>query len=568
VLLALIPLAVLVCLPFLSTFQLAKALVVGPLLAMLLLRTGAQGSGRPAGLGPLGPAFLFYLALSLPALLRAASPAAAAWEIWFDLLFLGAAIAGARLGGPDPAKRLLAAITTGGGAVLAVVVLDAAGVRVGTAGSMASAGTMGNPSFAAAVAALCVPALAARLIDGRRAPEHLVLAGLAAGVLWTLYRLESLSGWIAAGAGIAACLAFRLAARGRRRAAVLIAATLVLGAALALSVSAVRQRWEGRAFLARAGLGAASTAPFVGSGIGGFPQAYLDAQGGLIEADPSTADLWTRALHAHNELVHTLVERGGLGLVGMLVVWGVVAAALWRRLRHATDVDDAPEDGSSSSSIAALAGVGGILVAWFVLALAEFPGHLVPTQLILGLAAGIACRRNAADAAASAPLPVARRIATCGAAIVLALVPAWLALSDALHVSGDPAAALRVNPWNGEAAFASGLAEQLGGAPTGCSRLERATATAPSPAVALALGNCYQRRGMIPQAVKAYRRAVRWSPRNAAAHGNLAMALLDAGDDEAARRHAARARSLRPGDPAIVALYRRVTDTPRGERPE
>ena len=266
----------------------------------------------------------------------------------------------------------------------------------------------------------------------------------------------------------------------------------------------------------------------------------------------------------------TLLKIASIGLIiiGMLVVWGVVAAALWRRMRNASDVGDGPEDGSSSSSIAALAGVGGILVTWSVLALAEFPGHLVPTQLILGLAAGIACRRNASAAADSAPLPVARRIATCGAAMVLALVPAWLALSDALHVSGDPAAALRVNPWNGEAAFASGLEEQLGRAPTGCSRLERAAATAPSPAAALALGNCYQRRGMIPQAVEAYRRAIRWNPRNAAAHGNLAMALLDAGDDEAARRHAARARSLRPGDPAIVALYRRVTDAPRGERPE
>ncbi|MBI5500996.1 MAG: hypothetical protein HY907_12195 [Deltaproteobacteria bacterium] len=573
---ALLPAVALFCLPVLSTFQSAKALLAGPVVAALLFATRRRPGERAPGLGSLRPAFLLYLALSLPALLRAVSPAAAAQELWFDLLFAAAALVGARLPPAAAPGAVLSSIAFAAAAAAVVALVERFGASLG-AGALAHAGTMGNPDFAATVVALGVPATAWRLAAASTRSRRAAACALAALLPAALVHLESLAAWIAAGTGLSAFGLVLLAGHDRRRLALLGAAVLALGAAATLAAPGVRERWRGRAFLAEAALDAASRAPLAGHGLGGFPRAHLDAQGRVLSGDPELAPLWTRALHAHNEPLHALVERGALGLAGLLVVWLAVAAGVVRGLRRCrSDVrgpsrDEAESGGPTVSSVAGLAGVA---VAWLALALAGFPGHLVPAQLALGLVAGAAVAAGRRDPGSvvpddagsgprnrSAAIPAGLRWAAAVAlGVTLAAVPCWLSAADALFVAGRPAAALAVNPWHGGAALALGASEQGGRAPTGCAFLARASRLAPSPAAELALGNCLSRRGSLPQAAAAFAQAVRWNPRSAAAQGNLAVLLARLGDSTAAKRHAARARSLRPGDRHILTLERWVRE--------
>ncbi|MBI5491173.1 MAG: hypothetical protein HY905_27825 [Deltaproteobacteria bacterium] len=573
----LVPAAALFFVPTLSTFQSAKALLAGPIVAALLLATRRTPGGRPRGLGALGPAFLLYLALSLPALFRAASPAAAAQELWFDLLFAGAALVAVRLSAAAAPRIVLVAVAAAAAAVAAVALPESFGAPL-EAGALRGAGTMGNPDFTAAMVALGLPAAAWGLASAGGRARRATAAALALVLLAALVRLESLAAWVAAGAGLAALGLVALVANDRRRLAVLGAAVLALGAAAALAFPGVRERWQGRAFLANASLDAAAVAPLAGNGLGGFPRAYLDAQGRLVAEDPGLAPLWTRALHAHNEPLHVLVERGALGLAGLLAVWLALAAGFVRALRPrrlAGPASPRMDAEPCAPAVSSVAGLAGVAVAWVVLALAGFPGHLVPTQLVLGLLAGAAVaagRRGSGgevpEGAGRAPgneglariLADSSRAAVFAVGLALAALPCWLAAADALFVAGRPAAALAVNPWHGGAALAMGAAEQGGRAPTGCAFLERASRLAPSPAAELALGNCLLRRALIGQATAAFARAVRWNPRSAAAHGNLAVAFARAGDPWNARRHVERARSLRPGDKDIRVLVRRVRD--------
>ncbi|MBM4371693.1 MAG: hypothetical protein FJ098_08570 [Deltaproteobacteria bacterium] len=192
----------------------------------------------------------------------------------------------------------------------------------------------------------------------------------------------------------------------------------------------------------------------------------------------------------------------------------------------------------------------GVLVAIFALSLGEFPGHLVPVQLALGLTAG----------SLEDEVPAARWLSVASLPLLLALfaIPPWLAASDRLLTAGDPASALALNPWNGPAAFAVALAEQEGDAPSGCHHASLALRLQPSPAAATALGLCLARGGDRAGGIRELRRAAWWNPRNAAAHANLAVLLVADGDHDGARSHARRALALRPGDPAIQRACERV----------
>ena len=526
-LLALIPTSVLLCLSDLSTFQLAKAVLVGPALAVLLI--SRPGAVRPAR-------HILWAATLVPlvgvvALLRWVAPGTAAWELWFDLLFLGALVMGAQLDGAS--SRLLAAVAAGGGAVVVITALEA--VRVGPLcpAAIATAGTMGNPNFSGAVLALAAPASLALALDARVRTQALAWGALLAVSLVATAWLGAWTGGVGAGVGLAAVAVHGLIRRGRWRGALIVALLVLLGSGAALLSGTVRGHLADRGYMARVSLDAAAARPLTGHGLGGFPRAFLDAQAEILKENPDERRRWTRALHAHSEPLHALVERGLFGLLAWLGLWGAIALAVWRR-------GDSP-------------GLTGVLAAGLALSLGEFPGHLVPIQLTLGLAAGLV----GTEIGAKAPPTGERRWRHLLwiPALLLFLIPTWLAASDrALH-AGDPASALWINPWNGRAAFAVALAEQEGGAPTGCAHADVAERLLPSPASAMALGLCEARRGHGEKAIEALRRATRWNPRNAAAHANLAILLLDAGDVEAARSHAIRASSLRPGDPKIRRIY-------------
>jgi len=531
ILVALLPLSALLCLPELSTFQLGKAALVGPMLAVLLLVAG-RARGRPAA--PVLAAALAVVLVGLAALARSPSPAAGAWELWLDLLFLGAVLAGARLG---HVRQVLLGAAAAGGALVGVTALEAAGAPPLCAAAIPGAGTMGNPNFTGAVLALAAPAAMALAL---RAGSRLIAVAWAVLVLVCLAAAVSLGSWtgaVGAGVGLIAVVLHALAARGRRRIA-LAAGLLALVVAGAAPLSpAVRGHLADRWYMARVSAAAAAEHPIAGHGPGGFPRAWLDAQAGVLAENPDERGRWTRALHAHSEPLHAFAERGTPGLLAWLGLWGSVFWVLVSA--PCRDLDGL--------------GLTGILAAGFALSLGEFPGHLVPVQLALGLAVGAASTPRYRPV--GKPPAAGLRHLVWLVAIPLFLAPPWLALSDRALNRGDPAEALRINPWNGRAAFAIALAEQIGTAPTGCAHSRLADRLLPSPASAMALGLCLARQGNSSDGVAALRRAARWNPRNAAAHANLAVLLLDAGDPEGARNHALRAASLRPGDPRIQAIY-------------
>lgn len=526
-LLALIPASILVCLSDLSTFQLAKAVLVGPVLAVLLI--SRQGAIRPS-LPVLWAAALVPL-VGVAALLRWVAPGTGAWELWLDLLFLGAVVMGAQLGGARQ-RLLLAAVAAGGGAVVAVTALEAVGVGPLCPAAIAKAGTMGNPNFSGAVLALAAPASLALAIDARQRSMAAAWTMLVLVVLATAVLLGTWTGAVGAGVGLVAVTVHRVARR-HRSAAAAAAVLVVLGAGAALLSPTVRGHLADRGYMARVSLGAAAAQPLTGHGLGGFPRAFLDAQAEILKEKPDERGRWTRALHAHSEPLHALVERGLFGLLAWLGLWSAIAYAVWR--------------GKSP-------GLTGVLAAGLALSLGEFPGHLVPIQLALGLAAGAVASRGILRETRPSGMTRWQHLLWIPA-LLLFLIPAWLAASDSAFNRGDPANALRINPWNGRAAFAVALAEQEGGAPTGCAHALLAERLLPSPASAMALGLCEARRGNGDEGIEALRRATRWNPRNAAAHANLAVLLLEAGDIEAARSHAIRAHSLRPGDPKIRRIY-------------
>ena len=529
-LVALIPLAALLCVPELSTFQLGKAVLVGPMLAMLLV-AGRRAVTRPVTpiLYPIGAVVVF----GLLALLRSPSPGVGAWEVWLDLLFLGGVLLGAGLG----PRRLFIGVSLAGVALLAVTTLEALGVGPICPAAVSNAGTMGNPNFTGAVLALAAPAALALALRGGRWWGRAAWGGLAAACVAATVHIGSWTGAVGAAVGLFALGIHALHLRGRPRLALGAGALLVVLVGAALASPTVRGHLADRWYMARVSAAAGLEAPLRGHGLGGFPHAFLDAQADVLEENVDERGRWTRALHAHSEPMHALVERGLPGLLAWLGLWGAIA---WISIRRR-----------------GLPGLTGILAAGFALSLGEFPQHLVPVQLILGLAVGRSATASAPNFGPEGPPTGARRWTrhlVWLLAIPLFLVPPWLALSDRALTQGDPAQALAVNPWNGRAAFAVALVEQDGLAPTGCAYARLADRLLPSPASAMTLGLCAARRGRTDEGIVALRRAARWNPRNAAAHANLALLLLEAGDLAGARNHAVRASSLRPGDPAIRAV--------------
>ncbi|MFH1530810.1 MAG: tetratricopeptide repeat protein [Pseudomonadota bacterium] len=545
ILLCLVPVSALLCLTELSTFQLGKAVLVGPLLAVLLVGggTGAGWLRRPV----LGAALCVIL-FGVLALLHSPSPGVGAWELWLDLLFLGAVIAGTRLGTNGPG-RVLVGIAGAGAALVVVTALEAVGVGPLCPAAVSKAGTMGNPNFTGAVLALAAPASLALALDARRGGAAAAWSGLALAGLGAIASLGSWTGAIGAGLGLAAVGIHALVRRGRPRIALAVGLLLLFTMGGALTSEIVRGHLADRWYMARVSASAASEEVLAGHGLGGFPRAFMDAQAGILERSVHERGRWTRALHAHSEPMHAFVERGLGGLLAWLTLWIAIGWILLRR--------------------AGVPGITGVLVAGFSLSLGEFPGHLVPVQLALGLAVGGAVLggNRPVDGpptgrvgAEAPPTGDGWRHLVWLLAIPLFLVPPWLALSDRALNRGDPAEALRINPWNGHAAFAVALAEQDGTAPTGCAHARLGEQLLPSPASAMALGLCAARRSQLEEGIAALRRAARWNPRNASAHANLAILLLEAGDLEGARSHAIRAASLRPGDPRIQRIIDVVPD--------
>ncbi len=317
---ALIPLSVLLCLPEVSTFQLGKAVLVGPMLAVLLIAT-SRSSRLPSS--PILYAIGAVLLIGGVALLRSPSPGVGAWELWLDLLLLGAAIAGARFASRRP---LLLGVALAGAALVLVTALEAIGVGPICPAAISKAGTMGNPNFTGAVLALAAPAGLALALGSKRWWVRVGWAVLAVSTLGTTVHLGSWTGAVGATVGLFGFGVHALHRQGRPRLALGTGLLLVFMVAGALASPTVRGHLADRWYMARLSAAAGTEAPVTGHGLGGFPRAFLDAQADVLEENVDERGRWTRALHAHSEPMHSLVERGAPGLLAWLALWSVV---LW-----------------------------------------------------------------------------------------------------------------------------------------------------------------------------------------------------------------------------------------------
>jgi len=215
-------------------------------------------------------------------------------------------------------------------------------------------------------------------------------------------------------------------------------------------------------------------------------------------------------------------------------------------------------------------GLAGTAAAWLVWP-SRLPGHLVPTQLVLGLLAVLSCRRPSRTQGrhpgsrakrSGAPWPCASRRVSARAAVVvlgaaLAAVPCWLAVAD-----GCSSPVGRPPPWPSTPARRRGARPgRVRAGRTRDDRLRaprRASRLAPSPQAELALGNCLLRRGAVPggRRLRAGRALESPQRRATATWPSLRASRRPAKRETPCERR----RSLRPGDKNLRALFRWVRD--------
>lgn len=373
----------------------------------------------------------------------------------------------------------------------------------------------------------------------------------AAVALAAMVRCGSVAAWVALACGVAAWLLAGVLGSVRRRSAALggVAILGVVALGLALRVLPADRHATGRLHLARASLATAVSALPWGAGAGQFHGAFLDAQALVLERRPQDLHLWTNADHAHSEPLHTLAEQGPPG--ALLLLLPVAAALLRPRSRSAW---------ATVVTCAALGLAGPLLVQ---------PASATVAALAVGLALGEAGSSGAAGPRWPGPSR-ARRVGQAIAVVVaLAVALAALATASAALVSdrllargargsSDPllaaSAAVALRP----ARPLAHRAELLMGSDAEAARqlAVRSVLLDPSPAGWLLAGNAAMRAGAVELAIPCFTEAARLNPRLFAAHFDLALAYEQAGDLASARRHARRARSLRPDDPRLVILPR------------
>lgn len=444
---------------------------------------------------------------------------------WTAALALGLALAGDR--------RARAAIP---------LWVAGAGAAAALPGLFVPGGTFGNTSLLAGLLAGTATWTAATVLAGGRVRDRtwallLVSLGLQLG---SLARCDSLAGWAGLAVGIAAWTGAATARHrvGRWALAAGLGALLAAGAAGGLLADPLAEHVRGRAHMARCSWSAARHALPLGVGAGQFHGAYLDAQAAVIDGRPDDRRFWSNAHHAHLEALHALAERGPLGVALLLIP---LVAALLRPRR------------SEPWSVVVALGVVGLVslplyepASWVLAALA--------TGLVLGGAPGAAEPRRE---------PLWRVWAAGALALPCGLAASADLLGDRLLVRAveehDPilagtAARLslrRSRPLQHRAALL------LDGDPELAETLAlQAVALDPSTAGWMLAGDAAMHVPDPARAVPHYLEAVRLDPQRFAGHFNLARAYEESGDRLSARRHAERARSLRPSDPRLDWLPR------------
>jgi tetratricopeptide (TPR) repeat protein len=450
------------------------------------------------------------------------------------------------------------------GSVSAVAVL--AQWMGGTRG-IALHGGHGNGNWLGLVLAVTLPLSAgfAKAARDRRAPWW---AAAVVGVglqLPALVLASSRVAWVAwaASIGVAAWLALPAATRWRR----LAGATVVV---LVLAATWTMLRFDrgnaagedatasiaGRMWIWNASLDAGKTALPLGTGLGGFAHAYLDAQGTALAGLPVTeaSRRFQNATTAHQEWIQALVETGPSGL-------SLLALALGSAMLDALRRRDASMTGT--------------WVALIVCCFGDSPLRQPAIVLLMGLCFAAQRRRwwKRATPALGATFVASSMLLAVGVAAWLAC--RWeTAARDALPGEQEAGLerAVQLDDRSGQAALSLGLLWlETGDARGALTMLAASRDRLANVGTDVAMGNAWMQLGEPAKAERSYERALQRHPGSFRAHANQVEALRAQGKLEEAEQHLAVARRLYPGHPKLSemeeALRRARQDREAGGAP-
>ncbi len=413
-------------------------------------------------------------------------------------------------------------------------------------------GGQGNPNWAGMVLAMAL----VLGVEAMRRTRHRVAVVAVIGVTaLALGMTHARVAWVAL--AVAGVWLFVSARRARATLAlagglVVIGAVITQGSAAKGTGKAVAQTvtayeapaeiaFAGRVAIARVGLSAARAHMPLGAGLGGFPGAYLAAQGDRLAYLPAAgaARRFVAAETAHDDYVQALVETGPLGLA-------LLVAALIGSLRAQKNP-----------------GLRAALIVFSVCALGDSPLWLPATVVLLALIV------------ASTPAPTRRltgleRYALVGVAGLALAFALRARASDLLvaraelepeHRTALLTRAARIDPWSGEAALRLGLARlDQGDIDDAQVALLHARRLQPSVAVELALGGALDAAGDPMGADAAVRRALALHPGSFRAWLARAALLRARGELDEAQRALDVARTILPHHPALEGVRMAIAE--------
>ena len=262
-----------------------------------------------------------------------------------------------------------------------------------------------------------------------------------------------------------------------------------------------------------------------GSGLGTFPRIYPS-----FEPARQLSDAYVN--NAHNDLVEIWLE-GGLPAILLLGgTAGLLCVGLFRRFGGKIS------EAHRSAAVAAFAGCTILLLHSIV----DYPLRMMTLMAGKGLllAMLIAPGERAASWTGHASLrSVLSWISAAG--FVILLIPIWaLALSHSALLRGDPAEALRWNPWSSDALVEQGRAALNGNKPDHAVRLAaRALSYSPMNAAAAGLlADAWTEQGAKAKADRLLEIAARMGGREPYIQYALLGRALERDDDHATVRHA------------------------------
>jgi O-antigen ligase len=224
-------------------------------------------------------------------------------------------------------------------------------------------GTLGNPNFVAALAAITIPLAGGLVADPSASHKRRLVMALALVVLAAALVVSgSRAGALGLGCGVVAFAAFLHHRRSRW-----IMACAVCAAIVAVVASGARGPVEtvrGRLYIWQIAWAHAWEQPFAGVGPGAFELYYAAWDEGARASrntNTRTARFAGPQQFAHNDYLQALVERGVAGLASTSLVLAT-PLLLWRRSRR-----------GGAETRARLAGAAGAVAACAAVACVDFP---------------------------------------------------------------------------------------------------------------------------------------------------------------------------------------------------